>query len=1218
MVSSVEYFQNTDNWIICGPSGFITETETFVPTTYSELIGLVSIITKITTIAVNDGTSSTVSTYSYLVGPGGVGWHIPSSRSEAPVLLAPPTALPGQSSSVQSSSGSSMPTTYTNATSPGTGPTSSKTSITTIASTVSSRASSTVANSTTPYTSEITSTSANGQSTDSTDSSSRTSSGLGNTTASESTSTGTPTNGTISSGITPTASITSSGMTSSEITSAESTSGESTASNTEVPSSSFSATSTSLGVTSTITLPPADLSTTTLSGTSLTANTWITTKDKDDHTTIVPVIVTGGGGGIVIWGVPPIPNVEFSFPNLPKFHLPCIKVFGAAIGSCSTDPVSDGPPEGDDDPTNQPSGKTSTTKETSTSTSECDTPHTVSNCAVQCAKATTIPALALHVQVAWLEQRLGTVHRHSKHLPPNTDDEEVQKRYHPRDLEKRGSASRVQKFGTCALNTGAAKALTRPSWPAVTPTMLRPDAAGKMAAKYSTISRYDRATGVGACAIPTITRLDAAAFIAAPQYTDLSGKVRSNNNDCSLDHAYEKSWIKDFFVQLVGTTTGGGKLSCTDLNDFFFPAAPAPATCQLNLLQPIWDSIASDKNLYFIAMSQYVNGDGKGLFFADATQPLKKFFVNDPNFAISNTGAWKWPTGKSPGQTSAIDTLRTMINKYFETVLLGALEMKSDPMLPLIDRTNNRIYNAMLQHDAYVAGNPSMFPNAKNWKTAFGANGIAGAYKDYMTSTVLPQITEPPRYLTDLWQNMIKAGITAAENLPDVKKDSANPNMPGVHYPEWQTFEKFANEVDSIYLNSGKYDWEYTFSFKWDINNKRQVDDDGLSCPLPSRSGVTSATGSPTSSELSQTSSGAPSTPHETTSSSTPASGSQTTSNGSSVRSSTTVSSGITTVPPTNSSTSAGASATLSPTGTKSQITSAPATTAPAVTIGTSTEKVDKCEKGYGTYSIMAQVTAPANAGSQRFYVPMADGRPGSDWEINFIDGFIGDPKDVNKDNRTDPRTVVRSWSVGTAAGGDPVEKGDGGKDMHIKWKSPDKANGTFVELVYVKLDQPLGMQEWGIVASGGRSACLPDACHGPPIVVSDDNGKVCKRPPCSTQITCEDSGVITPRADCSVVEDGVLFPLWYDVTIVANNFIDDGGEKLKKEEKGCGAMTAWKKHDINETSEDGSWTAVNAFTFTLPLTVKAGCVERAIASAGGPKDLHCINSSSDWVFVKR
>ncbi|KAI1169458.1 hypothetical protein F4777DRAFT_573052 [Nemania sp. FL0916] len=190
-----------------------------------------------------------------------------------------------------------------------------------------------------------------------------------------------------------------------------------------------------------------------------------------------------------------------------------------------------------------------------------------------------------------------------------------------------------------------------------------------------------------------------------------------------------------------------------------------------------------------------------------------------------------------------------------------------------------------------------------------------------------------------------------------------------------------------------------------------------------------------------------------------------------------------------------------------------------------------------------------------------------------------------------------------------------------MAWISPSEyakqvtKDGTFVELVYIKPDQPLGMQEWGITAKSGKDPCL---CSGKPEVTTDDNGRRCTKSPCSTQISCEDTGKITPRANCSVIDDGALIPEWYDVTIITNNYITDDGDKLKSEEKGCGAMTGWDKHNIKQVSYDGSWTAVNAFTFRLPIFIKAGCVERAIASAGGPKDLQCFNDSATLTLFKR
>lgn len=145
----------------------------------------------------------------------------------------------------------------------------------------------------------------------------------------------------------------------------------------------------------------------------------------------------------------------------------------------------------------------------------------------------------------------------------------------------------------------------------------------------------------------------------------------------------------------------------------------------------------------------------------------------------------------------------------------------------------------------------------------------------------------------------------------------------------------------------------------------------------------------------------------------------------------------------------------------------------------------------------------------------------------------------------------------------------------------------------------------------------MPDACDGPPTVVTDKDGVVCTKSPCSLTPVCKPGGTVTPSADCLLVEDGVLFPLFYQVTIVTNNWVTDNGDRLHQEEKGCGAMTAWDPQDIKPVkSPDGTWTAVKRFSFTLPLTIKAGCVERAIASAGGPSGMQCKQATSDWVWI--
>ena len=112
-------------------------------------------------------------------------------------------------------------------------------------------------------------------------------------------------------------------------------------------------------VTSTLTSAPPSFSTDSTSNTAWTGNTWLTTT-QNGQTTIVPVIVgcpTCGGihGGIILWNLPELPSVSFQFPgfpNLPHFHLPCIKVFGITVsGDCNAPPEDDNPSDEDPDTT---------------------------------------------------------------------------------------------------------------------------------------------------------------------------------------------------------------------------------------------------------------------------------------------------------------------------------------------------------------------------------------------------------------------------------------------------------------------------------------------------------------------------------------------------------------------------------------------------------------------------------------------------------------------------------------------------------------------------------------------------------------------------------------------------------------------------------------------------------------------------------------------------
>ncbi|KAI9643088.1 hypothetical protein NHQ30_008823 [Ciborinia camelliae] len=366
-------------------------------------------------------------------------------------------------------------------------------------------------------------------------------------------------------------------------------------------------------------------------------------------------------------------------------------------------------------------------------------------------------------------------------------------------LDKRGATSDILSLGGCAMTTS----LTRPAWPAITKDIMSPDNAGNLPTRFKALSRYDRATNVGC--VFTTTRLNVAAFTNAPTFTDYSGKLFKNNNDGSLDHAYEKAWLKQFFDTTFKSQIGAGKITCPQINQFFFPTGH-------KLLQPVFDGLGSNINLDFIIMSQYING-WKSIFFPEAGGSFPQQFLT-PDWLIPSTGGdagWKWPSGNSNTQYSAKDALAIMLS-YFEKVLYGTLEMKTDNMFKMIDKTNNQIYGQLLNAHVEVLKQP----NTAAYKAAFpGVDGIASSYKDFITTTILPQINEPPKYLTKLWKNTILPDVANAKKLKDVGTDPANPNNPGKYLPEWTKIDNLVAAHEKHYYSSGKYSWDYSFAFTW-------------------------------------------------------------------------------------------------------------------------------------------------------------------------------------------------------------------------------------------------------------------------------------------------------------------------------------------------------------------------------------------------------------------
>ncbi|KAI4205736.1 MAG: hypothetical protein LQ350_000233 [Teloschistes chrysophthalmus] len=85
------------------------------------------------------------------------------------------------------------------------------------------------------------------------------------------------------------------------------------------------------------------------------------------------------------------------------------------------------------------------------------------------------------------------------------------------------------------------------------------------------------------------------------------------------------------------------------------------------------------------------------------------------------------------------------------------------------------------------------------------------------------------------------------------------------------------------------------------------------------------------------------------------------------------------------------------------------------------------------------------------------------------------------------------------------------------------------------------------------------------------------------------------PTANCDFWDE-VLY--WNFEVYNVNGWAGNNGDGLHKQESGCGGLTGWSWHVDNDRYQ-------HAY-FNLPFTIKSGCVERAIASAGGPSGLKC------------
>ena len=384
-------------------------------------------------------------------------------------------------------------------------------------------------------------------------------------------------------------------------------------------------------ITGTVTSAPPDFSTQKISNTEWTGNTYVTT-EKDGHSTIVPVIVgcpNCGGihGGIILWGLPPIPDVSFQFPkfpDLPHIHLPCIKIFGVTVsGDCEAPPQDDNPSDEDPNTTgSNPSStkasstglKSTTASITASSSSGSSSSSSSSSSSVSGCYESLLPSASEVAKRGVSDSVPGDSCPYTcpATLPqapttgplavamPTADPGDVEKRALagriPHVIDKRGKAKSIDNIHNCVLTTPAGSPVTTPAYPGGY-EFWTSETNGVLPASYQALSRYYRTTRAGC--LPTITKVPAAQL--HPQQN--SGDINEAN---SVDHAYENGWLTAFMESI--TNNGGSSLTCNDLNDIFFGN---PRTC--NFLEPVFGALASATNPDFVVMSQFLNGNAKGL-----------------------------------------------------------------------------------------------------------------------------------------------------------------------------------------------------------------------------------------------------------------------------------------------------------------------------------------------------------------------------------------------------------------------------------------------------------------------------------------------------------------------------------------------------------------------------------------------------------------------------
>lgn len=158
------------------------------------------------------------------------------------------------------------------------------------------------------------------------------------------------------------------------------------------------------------------------------------------------------------------------------------------------------------------------------------------------------------------------------------------------------------------------------------------------------------------------------------------------------------------------------------------------------------------------------------------------------------TATWHWPTTNSTSDgTSASKIIGKKINRL-QFVLYGCLFMKTPSALPLMQKTNLRIYGRMQVADQLTGSDPI---------------SLATNYQQYMDA--MPATWSAIVEYVAILANNIRRDMTIAQSLGDTIQ------------AEWDQYNKQLTNIENMYTTSGLdlYDFASGFAWTWISTSKR-------------------------------------------------------------------------------------------------------------------------------------------------------------------------------------------------------------------------------------------------------------------------------------------------------------------------------------------------------------------------------------------------------------